>query len=68
MVNAALSEKGIFRHGYNDRLLLQFGVLNKQQIDLILSKPQALELKKDEYFSEAGKVPKHLGFVLEYKI
>lgn len=45
--------------------ILQFGVLNKQQIDLIVSKAQTLELKKDEYFSEAGKVPKHLGFVLE---
>jgi len=46
-------------------LLLQFGDLNKQQIDLILSKTRILELKKDEYFSEAGKVPRYVGFVLE---
>lgn len=46
-------------------LLLQFGDLNKQQIDLILSKVRVLELKKDEYFSEAGKVPRYAGFVLE---
>lgn len=46
-------------------LLLQFGDLNKQQIDLILSKARVLELNKDEYFSEAGKVPRYVGFVLE---
>ena len=46
-------------------LLLQFGDLNKQQIDLILSKTRMLELKKDEYFSEAGKVPRYVGFVVE---
>lgn len=46
-------------------LLLQFGDLNKQQIDLILSKANMLALKKDEYFSEAGKVPRAVGFVLE---
>lgn len=46
-------------------LLLQFGDLNKQQIDLILSRAGVLELKKDEYFSEAGKVPRYVGFVLE---
>ncbi|MDQ1142673.1 CRP-like cAMP-binding protein [Pedobacter agri] len=46
-------------------LILQFGVLNKQQTDFILSKAKTLDIKKDEYFSEAGKVPKHVGFVLE---
>ena len=45
--------------------ILQFGDLNKQQIDFILSKGRTLELKKDEYFSEAGKVPRYVGFVLE---
>lgn len=45
--------------------ILQFGDLNKQQTDLILSKARTLELKKDEYFSEAGKVPRYVGFVLE---
>jgi CRP-like cAMP-binding protein len=46
-------------------LILQFGDLNKQQIDLILSKANTLHLKKDEYFSEAGKIPRYVGFVLE---
>ena len=46
-------------------LILQFGYLNTQQTDLILSKAKPLELKKDDYFSEAGKVPKYLGFVVE---
>lgn len=45
--------------------ILQFGNLNKQQIDLITSKTTELELKKDEYFSEAGKIPKQVGFILE---
>jgi CRP-like cAMP-binding protein len=46
-------------------LILQFGDLNKQQTDLILSKVRLLELKKEEYFSEAEKMPKYVGFVLE---
>ncbi|MCX2481490.1 Crp/Fnr family transcriptional regulator [Pedobacter sp. MC2016-15] len=45
--------------------ILQFGDLNQHQIDLILSKAKYLELKKDEYFSEAGKIPNRVGFVLE---
>lgn len=45
--------------------ILQFGHLNKQQIEFILSKVETLELKKDEYFSEAGKIPRHVGFILE---
>jgi CRP-like cAMP-binding protein len=44
---------------------LQFGDLNQQQIDLIISKAQVLVLKKDDYFSEAGKVPRQVGFVVE---
>jgi len=46
-------------------LILQFGALNKQQTDFILSKAKTLDMKKDEYFSEAGKIPRHVGFVLE---
>jgi len=46
-------------------LILQFGDLNKQQLDLILSKAKLLEFKKDEYFSEAGKIPRHVGFVID---
>ncbi|MCL7986722.1 Crp/Fnr family transcriptional regulator [Sphingobacterium sp. lm-10] len=45
--------------------ILQFGQLNKQQIDFILSKAKVLEFKKEAYFSEGGKIPKYLGFVLE---
>ena len=45
--------------------ILQFGSLNKQQIDLIMRKGQILQLKKGEYFSEAGKVPKQVGYIVE---
>jgi CRP-like cAMP-binding protein len=45
--------------------ILQFGDLNKQQTDLIISKATKLELRKDEYFSEAGKIPMQVGFVLK---
>ena len=45
--------------------ILNFGDLNQQQIDFIKSKVTYLELKKDVYFSEAGKFPNYIGFVLE---
>jgi hypothetical protein len=45
--------------------ILQFGELNKRQIELIIGKGTILELHKDEYFSEAGKIPTRVGFVLE---
>jgi CRP-like cAMP-binding protein len=45
--------------------ILHFGNLNKQQTDLIISKGQTLQLKKEEYFSEAGKTPKQVGFVVK---
>lgn len=45
--------------------VLQFGILNQQQIDLITSKGKEIELKKDDYFSEAGKVPNRVGFVVD---
>ena len=45
--------------------ILQFGNLNKQQIDLIISKVKEIGLGKDEYFSEAGKIPRQVGFVLQ---
>ncbi|WP_310590506.1 hypothetical protein [Dyadobacter sp. CY261] len=44
---------------------LQFGHLNQQQIDLISAQAKPLELKKDDYFSEAGKIPRQVGFVVE---
>jgi CRP-like cAMP-binding protein len=45
--------------------ILKFGNLNKQQTDFIMSKVATLELHKDEYFSEAGKIPRLVGFILE---
>lgn len=43
----------------------KFGSLNKQQIELVLSKGKIVELKKDNYFSEAGKIPKQVGFIVD---
>jgi CRP-like cAMP-binding protein len=45
--------------------LLQFGQLNTQQIDLLKSKAKEMPLKKDAYFSEAGKIAKQVAFVNE---
>ena len=45
--------------------ILQFGNLNQQQIDLITKKATELNLRKDEYFSEAGKIAQQVGFVLD---
>lgn len=45
--------------------LLQFGNLNKQQIDLINSKVVFKEIKKDEYYHEAGKIPRDIIFLTE---
>ena len=43
--------------------LLQFGQLNQQQIDLIKSKAKLIQLKKEDYFSEAGKIARQVAFV-----
>ncbi|KAA9038555.1 Crp/Fnr family transcriptional regulator [Ginsengibacter hankyongi] len=45
--------------------ILQYGNLNKQQIDLITSKAKEIELDKDDYFAEVGKVLKQVGFIIE---
>lgn len=45
--------------------ILQFGNLNKQQIDLVVSKGKELILLKDEYFSEAGKTPREVAFIVK---
>lgn len=45
--------------------LLQFGNLNQQQIDLIKSKVVFKEIKKDEYYHEAGKIPREIIFLTE---
>ncbi|GAA4520590.1 Crp/Fnr family transcriptional regulator [Sphingobacterium thermophilum] len=45
--------------------VLQFGNLNKQQIDLITSKARELVLCKDEFYWEAGKTVRQIGFLTE---
>jgi len=45
--------------------LLQFGNLNEQQIELITGSVKILNLAKDDYFSEAGKIAKQVAFVNE---
>jgi CRP-like cAMP-binding protein len=45
--------------------LRQFDTLNEQQAEMVISKAKLLELPKETYFSEAGKVPKQVGFILE---
>lgn len=45
--------------------ILQFGNLNKQQIDLIKSKSSEIELHKNDYYWEAGKIVKQIGFITE---
>ncbi|OQP52511.1 hypothetical protein [Niastella populi] len=42
--------------------LQQFDTLNEQQAELVTSKANLLELPKETYFSEAGKMPKQIGF------
>ena len=45
--------------------VLKFGNFNKQQLDLVLSKAKELNLPKDGYFWKAGKMPQHIGFLIE---
>ena len=45
--------------------LLQFGNLNKQQIDLIKSKAVLKEIKKDQFYHEAGRIPREIIFLTE---
>lgn len=45
--------------------ILQFGNLNNQQIDLIKSKAVVREIRKDEYYHEAGKIPREVIFLTE---
>lgn len=45
--------------------LLQFGNLNPQQIELIKSKAVFKKIKKEEYYHEAGKIPREVIFLLE---
>ncbi len=45
--------------------ILRFGHLNRQQIDLIMSKGRVSDLRKDDYYWEAGKVVRQVGFLTE---
>lgn len=45
------------------KYILQFGNLNQQQIDLIKSKATETTLQKDDYYWEAGKTVKQIGFL-----
>jgi CRP-like cAMP-binding protein len=45
--------------------ILQFGNLNKQQIDLVSSKATILAIGKDGFYWEAGKTVKLIGFLTE---
>ncbi len=45
--------------------VLQFGNLNKQQIDLIKNKATEIELHKDDYYWEPGKTVKQIGFLTD---
>nr|WKN37833.1 Crp/Fnr family transcriptional regulator [Tunicatimonas sp. TK19036] len=45
--------------------ILQFGNLNQQQIKLVTRNAKELVLRKEEYFSEAGKIPRQVGFVVK---
>ncbi|MBE7174430.1 MAG: Crp/Fnr family transcriptional regulator [Williamsia sp.] len=45
--------------------VLQFGNLNAQQISFIESKAAEITIAKEDYFSEAGKIARQVGFILE---
>jgi CRP-like cAMP-binding protein len=45
--------------------LLQFGQLNQHQIDLVKSKAKEVCIKKEDYFSEAGKTANQVAFIIE---
>jgi CRP-like cAMP-binding protein len=45
--------------------ILQFGNLNQQQIEFISQKANELELRKDEYYWEAGKAVVQIGFITD---
>ena len=45
--------------------ILKFGNLNQQQIELISGKATEMEIRKDEYYLEAGKIARQFGFIIE---
>ncbi len=47
------------------RYILKFGSINRQEIDIVLSKVETLSVAKGDYFSKAGKIPKQVGFIVD---
>jgi CRP-like cAMP-binding protein len=45
--------------------LLQYGNLNQRQVELISKRASESEIRKGEYFSQAGKIPRRVGFIVE---
>lgn len=45
--------------------ILQFGNLNSQEKNFIEKKTTKINLQKGDYFSEAGKIPRQVGFIVE---
>jgi CRP-like cAMP-binding protein len=45
--------------------LLQFGQLNQQQLDLIKSKVVIRSIKKEDYYHEAGRIPREIIFLTD---
>ena len=45
--------------------LLSFGNLNQQQVELIIKKASEIDIKKDDFFWEAGKTINQVGFVTQ---
>ncbi|KEO72691.1 Crp/Fnr family transcriptional regulator [Anditalea andensis] len=45
--------------------ILHFGNLNQKQIGFISQRVRELEINKNEYFSEAGKISHQVGFIVE---
>jgi CRP-like cAMP-binding protein len=45
--------------------ILKFGNLSKEQTDFIATKATSITLPKGEYFSEAGKIPRQVAFILD---
>jgi CRP-like cAMP-binding protein len=45
--------------------ILTFGNLNQHQIDLVLSKATEITIPKEGYFSEAGKISRRIGFIID---
>jgi CRP-like cAMP-binding protein len=43
--------------------ILQFGQLNRQQVELVKSNAVFKTLQKDEYYQEAGKIPREIIFL-----